>query len=501
MIFSIMGIVFLELRFILAAIMMTEPKRVTPRNFRPIAPLPWNGSRNAAGQPVIKGVGEVQSAARMQDWRAKGSLYGDVPTSGQVAQQVADRNAADQVKRQDAFATGYENYKRKMGAGAPAPATAVDPLAARKKNLIAGGAQPMEADAAIKQEQFAAQKAAMKPAVATPVTGPSLGADVAAKSALDMVPAAPVAKPVSTINDGGQTMNMEDWIKGKKAGQTPVSAPKVASSGIPSIDATIGKMDGVIAKAKANNVVTSGKIAGIQGSVNRARGFLAADAPLRAKQDAAESAAFGGIKKAMTSASGNEDVSKQQAGAVGVLRPDSNASLYKSSDDSIGKSLGDFDSGMAESARIQKQRDAIPRMAKGGRIPMKEEAAEGETTPVLAGEAGPELKINDDETMEPIHGPQMIEGGKPGVIIPNKALKDLKKKFDKPIKGKKAAMGGRTSADGLIGSANAFGPAGIGGTTNVVMPSAPRPPQPVSFGNTFTTTEQPAAGYGPPRRC
>ena len=89
-----MGIVFLELRFILAAIMMTEPKRVTPRNFRPIAPLPWNGSRNAAGQPVIKGVGEVQSAARMQDWRAKGSLYGDVPTSGQVAQQVADRNAA-----------------------------------------------------------------------------------------------------------------------------------------------------------------------------------------------------------------------------------------------------------------------------------------------------------------------------------------------------------------------------------------------------------------------
>ena len=338
--------------------MMTEPKRVTPRNFRPIAPLPWNGSRNAAGQPVIKGVGEVQSAARMQDWRAKGSLYGDVPTSGQVAQQVADRNAADQVKRQDAFATGYENYKRKMGAGAPVAGQSVDlsTTERRRKNLIAGGAQPMEADAAIKQEQFAAQKAAMKPQAPAPATGVSLGADVAAKPAFDMPVAAPAAKPVSTIkDDGGNEVPMADWIKAKKS--------------------------------QAN---------------------------------------------------------------------------------------GD-----------------VPAMAKGGRKPAK--------GPILAGEEGNELKINDDETMEPIHGPQMIDGGKPGVIIPNKALKDLKKKFDKPIKGKKAAMGGRTSADGLIGSANAFGPAGIGGTTNVVMPSAPRPPQPVSFGNTFTTTEQPAAGYGPPQ--
>lgn len=323
MIFSIMGIVFLELRFILAAIMMTEPKRVTPRNFRPIAPLPWNGSRNAAGQPVIKGVGEVQSAARMQDWRAKGSLYGDVPTSGQVAQQVADRNAADQVKRQDAFATGYENYKRKMGAGAPVAGQSVDLSATekRRKNLIAGGAQPMEADAAIKNEQFAAQKAAMKPQAAAPApaTGVSLGADVAAKPAFDMPVAAPVAaKPVSTINDGGQTVNMADWIKGKKS--------------------------------QAN---------------------------------------------------------------------------------------GD-----------------VPAMAKGGRKPTK--------GPILAGEEGNELKINDDETMEPIHGPQMIEGGKSGVIIPNKALKDLKKKFDKPVKGKKAAFGGRVPGD-----ANAFGPAGIGGVTNV----------------------------------
>ena len=81
--------------------------------------------------------------------------------------------------------------------------------------------------------------------------------------------------------------------------------------------------------------------------------------------------------------------------------------------------------------------------------------------------------------MEPIHGPQIMQGGKPGVIIPNKALKDLKKKFDKPIKGKKAAFGGRVPGD-----ANAFGPAGVGGTTTIMPPPAPKvPAQPVSFGN------------------
>ena len=309
---------------------------------------------NKYGSPVIKGVGEVQSAAAMQDWRAKGSLYGDVPTSGQVAQQVADRNAADQVKRQDAFATGYENYKRKMGAGAPVAGQSVDLSATerRRKNLIAGGAQPMEADAAIKQEQFAAQKAAMKPQAPAPATGVSLGADVAAKPAFDMPVAAPAAKPLSTIkDDGGNEVPMADWIKAKKSQQ-----------------------------------------------------------------------------------------------------------------------MGD-----------------VPAMAKGGRKPDK--------GPILAGEEGNELKINDDETMEPIHGPQIMQGGKPGVIIPNKALKDLKKKFDKPVKGKKAAFGGRVPGD-----ANAFAPVGLGGTTN--LPTAPvqRSMQPVSFGNTFPDTEQPAAGYGPPRR-
>ena len=35
-------------------------------------------------------------------------------------------------------------------------------------------------------------------------------------------------------------------------------------------------------------------------------------------------------------------------------------------------------------------------------------------------EEGNELKINDDETMEPIHGPQIMQGGKPGVIIPTR---------------------------------------------------------------------------------
>lgn len=454
--------------------MMTAPRPVNRQ--RPVFQQPWNGqTRN--GQPVIKGVGELQSAARMQDWRAKGSLYGDVPTSGQVAEQVQDRAAADQIKRQDAFARGYENYKRKMGGGAPAPEAVTDPTEARRKQLILGGAQPLEAERAVKEEQFAAQKAAMKPVAAAPVTGVSLGADVAAKPVLEMLnfDANPnrglnAAPKKSTINDGGNTVNMEDWIKAKKGGQKPPMTQPVSAIG--SIDATTSKMDGVIAKSKANSVITNEKIAGMQTKVDRAKNFLAADAPLRAKQDAAENAAFGGVKKAMVPASSNEDVSKQQAGAVGVLRSDSNASLYNASDASIGKSLNDFDSGMAESARIQKQRDALPRMAKGGRKPDK--------GPILAGEEGNELKINDDETMEPIHGPQIMQGGKPGVIIPNKALKDLKKKFDKPIKGKKAAFGGRVPGD-----ANAFGPAGVGGTTTIMPPPAPKvPAQPVSFSDT-----------------
>lgn len=327
--------------------MMTAPRPVNRQ--RPVFQQPWNGSVNKNGLPVIKGVGELQSAARMQDWRSKGSLYGDVPTSAQVAEQVQDRAAADQVKRQDAFARGYENYKRKMGGGAPAPEAVTDPTEARRKQLILGGAQPLEAERAVKEEQFAAQKAAMKPqTAAAPATGPSLGADAAATSVLNM-PAPAVAKPVATINDGGQTMPMGDWIKAKKSQQ-----------------------------------------------------------------------------------------------------------------------MGD-----------------VPAMAKGGRKPDK--------GPILAGEEGNELKINDDETMEPIHGPQIMQGGKPGVIIPNKALKDLKKKFDKPIKGKKAAFGGRVPGD-----ANAFGPAGVGGTTTIMPPPAAKvPAQPVSFGN---PTEQPTVGYGPPRR-
>lgn len=506
--------------------MMTAPRPVTRQ--RPVFQQPWNGSVNKNGLPVIKGVGEVQSAARMQDWRAKGSLYGDVPTSAQVAEQVQDRAAADQVKRQDAFARGYENYKRKMGAGAQPEVQSINlsDTERRRKNLIAGGAQPLQADAAIKQEQFAAQKAAMKPQPAAPATGPSLGADAAATSVLDM-PAPAVAKPVATINDGGQTMPMGDWIKAKKSQQMvqpTVTAPVV---GPPHILRT-GASSGIDLQGQPGNrtltfpqatpsptpaAMPSPTPAAMPSATNwdeNMAGGMETPTPAPPALSATERALANrppvkapepsfanklgkavGIAKALPqavqkTASDEWEKAKAIPGAVASVAKDK-VQMGKAIPGAIENVARDHISALKNLAKpyVEDFNKGLQGMAKGGRKPDK--------GPILAGEEGNELKINDDETMEPIHGPQIMQGGKPGVIIPNKALKDLKKKFDKPIKGKKAAFGGRVPGD-----ANAFGPAGVGGTTTIMPPPAPKvPAQPVSFGD---TTEQPTVGYGPPRR-
>lgn len=155
--------------------------------------LHWNGPTNKYGNPTIKGVSSLDAARIKQD-STMGSLGGK-KSSQQIAEEETDRQSANKVKRSVAFEQGYENYRRTVGMGAPtgttlpvatAPAKPADPNEARRKNFVAGGLSPREANTAT-------QQTAAKPAVAN---GPSIP-----------VPASPLGAVGAAAANAQKTMN------------------------------------------------------------------------------------------------------------------------------------------------------------------------------------------------------------------------------------------------------------------------------------------------------
>lgn len=309
--------------------------------------------------PKIKGVTELQSSAAMQDYRARNSLYGDIPTADQVKAQVERENAAKKMMAQSQLSQQYEAYRRAQGAGAAAPVVPGDPAEKRRKNLIAGGAQPMEAAKIIADE---AKVAAAKPAA--PAAPAGLGPSQIPLKTAPAFPSPALPSPVGSPAISAATAPVQ-----QSAPQAPPSAATVTDNGVTS--------------------------------------------PMRQWID--------------------ENKKRQK-------------------DAGIGTGSG----------------TAVGVAAKGGRDDQRQ--------PVLAGEEGSEVKINDDESVEAINQPTMLSRKQGGAVIPHHELRRLKKKYDKkPIAKCKAAMGGRlTSADTLIGNANAAAPVGIGGTTTVPGPTPPQ---------------------------
>lgn len=173
--------------------------------------LPWNGASNANGRPIIKGVSALDAAAKMNDYE------NGAGTSQAQAEQAQDQASAKLAMRKLAFEKGYEGARRKMGFGAQDTPPPVDPVAARRANLIAGGLQPNEADKAVADEAAAKQaSAAVKPPGAVPVPGAVKPPAPVAAQSYDM----PSSPGKSTTNMGGADGgSLGDWLATQKARQ------------------------------------------------------------------------------------------------------------------------------------------------------------------------------------------------------------------------------------------------------------------------------------------
>ena len=116
----------------------------------------WKGARDGYGNPVIKGAGEISAAAAMQNMRARGSIDGSTPNAAQVAQQVADEQVANKLKRQTNMEIAYEKYRRGLGLGPKVAKTPQqeqdDKVEAFRQNAIKTGAHP--ASVKMQTEEF-----------------------------------------------------------------------------------------------------------------------------------------------------------------------------------------------------------------------------------------------------------------------------------------------------------------------------------------------------------
>ncbi len=370
----------------------------------------WTGGRRPDGTPVIRGVSALDSASIMQDYRAKSGL-GGTPTSAEVIAGEQDRQAADKLKRSTAFEVGYENFRRNL-MGQQKPAAPVDPSETRRKNLIAGGMQPNAAAAAVAQEKSAV--APVKPVAAVPVVGGAMqtaGATMTPRSNDDAL--------ARRLKDGSNANNQPGFVgttPAMRAAQDAEAAGRVKPAAPVTTPAPSG-MDAF--RAATSDAGTAKELASRQASFDRSvsdkMGYTASDEQIANRAKIAK------------------DVAANPPAIPAGTR------------ERIAKDV----------------EDDIPAAKKGGRMPVKmpkKMSPVEDDSPVLAGEAGPEIKMNDDGSMESITEPTLLRGGKPGVVIPNKALMAAKKQFDKPIKGKtkvrRAAIGGRIEP----GNVNAFAP-------------------------------------------
>lgn len=483
----------------------------------------WNGGTNAAGQPVIRGVNNLQTAATMQDWRAKSGL-GGVPTAAELAARAQTQAAADKLKAQTIFGQQYENWRKKQlgldGSASPNPTTTPNTAttaAAPKSSSWFGGAgdgQPTVkpvGDESRAQPQNVMQYASAS-GTSVPVTGDYTGGwsknghvnwgspDDAFKSqdpetAARTSAAVEARQPIGAANTVG-------------AAGLSVTPPTLDANSQRIVNEQIGAQPTVEMTANRKAIAAKYPLSGEFTKENPDTGVAEVTPEAKAEIDADNA------KKLTNKDFGVSDDTPPLKAAKGgrfdaakkKMRPkmESNTVLPRMAmhaaeggrmpEETTTSTL----TGQAAMAANRKGylATAFPAAAMGGRIPKAANAlspspptaiktltgsdpnstgqqaksnvaAQGQSIaanapgapPVLAGEAGPELKMNDDGSMEPIPQPTILPpNSKPGAIIPHKVLAGMKAKFDKKKIGpaKKAADGGRIGSGWQPGGGSAM---------------------------------------------
>lgn len=392
------------------------------RSYNPFA-TQWLGARDAGGNAKIVAPGNLSSAATMQNYRAKSGL-GGTPTAEQIAAQEDTRAAAANIMKQETFRQQTENYLRKARGipapgnvaatgGLPIPKPAIVPSGG---NVVNGAVQPatevLPAPATtggglgekfpghISPESWASGRD-----TSTPVAPDAeMQARIAAASGIG-----PNAKPYSSpmVTRGGMGTTPTQSPVMPPADELPLevrSARAVANAQYPPVDTDNMKLN----KATQQFEPTQNE----DGTPKAAKG---------GRFDTSKKMMSMPMHAAKGGRMGPKPIPK-----AGAMMPPPNPTAI-----SAPQGVDPNSTGQQAKANVKQQGQDIAAAAPGA-------------PPVLAGEAGPEIKANDDGTMESINEPTMLQGGKPGAIIPNKSLQALKKKFDKrPIQQKKAAMGGR----------------------------------------------------------
>lgn len=435
------------------------------RSYNPYA-TPWAGARDAAGNPRILGTTKLGDAATMQNLRARTDPTGSTPTAEALVEQQQTQRAADKLKKQTIFASQYENWKRKYS-GQPAPGT-VQPGA---PTVPVAPAAPGTGTAPLTPKGAPALQPAAKTVAAPPATVKELGPESLPANSEGMDLEGNTVK-----NSNGWSDNHHiNWGNRDDVGRSQISQK------YPDPRTSAGPYDAMapVTGGSQLETVPSQLDANSQRIVNEGLGLQPTAEQISNRRQAEAAHPLSGEFTKMNPATGMSEIT-----------PEAKTEIDADNDKLRAAKKG---------GRMPIQKSAMKKAAAGGQAFSNSKQAlattqanDGDADDVLAGEAGPEIKVNDDKTVEPINQPTILRGGKPGVIIPHKAIMGLKSKFDKPIKKlmqgkalKRAAMGGRVGDDGQapippvvgIGNAGTRG-APLGGTnrTNlgVTIPLDPK---------------------------
>lgn len=391
------------------------------------------------------GVNNLQTAATLQDYRAGNSL-GGVPTAQELAAGAQTQAAANKLKGQTIFGMQYENWRRKLLGLPPAGGAAPTPTSGATPSLV----KPVGAESLAPPAQPALPKPPMAAAAPYEVKGPTPVTSATIKEALSpssygdktqtpMLPTAPAPwSPnghVNWDNSVSATSAEDPDMKQRTAAAATIGnnakpysdpmIPEAAKGG--RFNTAKQKMKGPIALMPMHAAKGGRFNMGKQKMAPMPKGATAPPAP-----------------GPPISAGAPPDDFPVVAAAGGRMGPKpipkAALNLPPATPTTIAAPQGTDPNSTGQQAKsnvaVQGQNLA--------------ENAPGAPPPVLAGEAGPEVKANDDGTMEAINQPTLLpHTAKPGAIIPNKALQELKKKFDvRKIAKKKAAMGGRMDGGG-----------------------------------------------------
>lgn len=445
----------------------TAPRQPAQRGYRPVRPPyippPNNMTPNAHGNPVIHGATNLQSAAATQDLRARTDPTGQTQTASQIAAQATTQAAADKLKGEAVFQQQYENYLRKLK-GLPSPATA--PPATEVPSTA--GETPQSGTSAPTAQPPTIGADANFPSWANgPLDGPKAGGTIDGvdaskwvKDNKDRQAAEPVVAPITPDDPERVAAAMKI---GKNSFSDPVT--QVPTSIPRAVTVEEGPTDEQLRNRRVNlQVYPPGPNVSVDPKT------LLISATPEAKADKAEDDANIAAGKIPAMAKGGRyDGAKKKmapmARAATGGRPQNLPAPTTPPPAPIPSPQG-VNPGSTGQQAVNNVKSAVAATDNDADDPT------GQQTPVLAGEAGSELKMNDDGSMEPITKPTVLQGGKPGAIIPHHELLKLKAKFDKKsVKKGKAAMGGRLAnpVQGLPSGAP------LGGTTSIGAPVVPAP--------------------------